>query len=312
MYYLILDFPHRDRCEDWEWMIAVDAYEAALKQTNAKGAIVVGMPENISVDYSEAFIQRGIVSLYGIDDALTATEIAADIGVAWQQKPASPVLKLPAVGENHITLDESAAKQQLSAHGVPVPVGSRFSQPEQGTGIATPIGYPVVLKASGIVHKTEHNAVRLNISSGTEREAAAIELFELSEQLYVESMVQLPVAELIVGVVRDTHFGFILTIGSGGILVEILNDIQTLIMPAEREQIEDAILGLKSATLLQGYRGQPKADIRAAVNAIMAIQAYAVSQSESLVELDVNPLIVCAEGEDVFAADALIVLEEKT
>ena len=312
MNYLIIDFPHRDRCEDWEWMIAVDAYEAALKKTDAKGAIIVGMPENISEDYSEAFMERGIVSLYGIDDALTATEVAADIGVAWQQKPASPVLKLPAVGEKHMTLDEPAAKQHLSAHGVPVPVGSRFSQAEQATGIVTSIGYPVVLKASGIAHKTEHNAVRLNISSDAELEAAATGLFELSEQLYVESMVQSPVAELIVGVIRDARFGLVLTIGSGGILVEILRDAQTLIIPAQREQIENSILSLKSAPLLQGYRGKPKADIRAAVDAIMAIQTYAVSQSALLIELDVNPLLLCAEGEGVFAADALIVLEENT
>jgi acyl-CoA synthetase (NDP forming) len=221
-------------------------------------------------------------------------------------------LKLPAVGEKHMTLDEPAAKQHLSAHGVPVPVGSRFSQAEQATGIVTSIGYPVVLKASGIAHKTEHNAVRLNISSDAELEAAATGLFELSEQLYVESMVQSPVAELIVGVIRDARFGLVLTIGSGGILVEILRDAQTLIIPAQREQIENSILSLKSAPLLQGYRGKPKADIRAAVDAIMAIQTYAVSQSALLIELDVNPLLLCAEGEGVFAADALIVLEENT
>ena len=52
------------------------------------------MPENISEDYAESFLERGIVSFYGIDDALTATEIAADIGVAWQQALPSPVLKL--------------------------------------------------------------------------------------------------------------------------------------------------------------------------------------------------------------------------
>ncbi len=55
---------------------------------------------------------------------------------------------------------------------------------------------------------------------------------------------------------------------------------------------------------------KPKADIVAAIDAIMAIQNYAISQSEKLVELDVNPLLLCAEG--AFAADALIVLEEKT
>ena len=97
MNYLILDFPHRERCDDREWMVAVDAYEAALKKTKARGAIVVGMPENISEDYVESFMQRGIVSLYGIDDALTATEIAADIGFAWKNPiPSNPQVGSPA------------------------------------------------------------------------------------------------------------------------------------------------------------------------------------------------------------------------
>ncbi|MCP4430380.1 MAG: acetate--CoA ligase family protein, partial [Gammaproteobacteria bacterium] len=308
---LILDFPHRERCDDWEWMIAVDAYEAALKKNSAKGAIVVGMPENISEGYTESFIERGIVSLYGIDDALTATEIAADIGVAWRQSFPAPALKLNKISGKTITLDEAAAKQQLSEHGVTVPQGERLTSAGQGKEIAGRVGFPVVLKALGIAHKTESDAVRLNLNSADEIGVAATDLFKLSDTLYLEHMVQSPVAELIVGVTRDAQFGLVITIGSGGILVEILKDTQTLIIPAQREQIENAILSLKSAPLLQGYRGKAKADLRATVDAIIAIQAYAISQSNSLVELDVNPLLLCAEAKGVFAADALIVLEEK-
>ncbi len=309
--YLMLDFPHRERCKDWEWMIAVDAYQAALKKNNAKGAIVVGMPENISEGYTESFIERGIVSFYGIDDALAATEIAADIGFAWRQDFPAPVLKLNKISNKTIILDEAAAKQQLSVHGVAVPQGERLMSAGQGKEITDRVGFPVVLKALGIPHKTESNAVRLNLSSVADVNEAVASLFELSDTLYLEHMVQSPVAELIVGVTRDAQFGLVLTIGSGGILVEILKDAQTLIIPAGREQIENAILNLKSAPLLRGYRGKAKADLKATVDAIIAIQAYAISQSNSLVELDVNPLLLCAEGEGVFAADALIVLEEK-
>lgn len=311
MNYLILDFPHRDRCEDWEWQIAVDAYEAALKKNNAKGAIVVGMPENISEDYAESFMERGIVSLYGIDDALTATEIAADIGSTWQSEIPSPVLKLPPTSEDRQTLDEAEAKQQLSNSGVVIPQGKRLTSVAQATELASTVGFPVVLKALGIAHKTEQNAVRLNLKSESEVEQAATDLFTLSETLYLEAMVQSPVAELIVGITRDDQFGLVLTIGSGGILVEILKDAQTLIIPADRTQIEQAILGLKSAPLLNGYRGRAKADLQATVEAIMAIQNYAIANSETLIELDVNPLLLCAAGKGVYAADALIILEKK-
>ncbi|MFT5220843.1 MAG: acyl-CoA synthetase (NDP forming), partial [Gammaproteobacteria bacterium] len=307
--YLILDFPHRERCEDWEWMIAVDAFDAALKTNMAKGAFVVSMPENISEDYAEAFSERGMVSFYGIDEALAASEIAADIGVAWGKVLPSPVLPLAGVGKNIKTLDEAEAKQQLAAQGVPVPPGGRLTSLQQVNELAQQLGFPLVLKALGIAHKTEHNAVRLNLSNDAEVKTAAIELFELSDQLYLEKMIPNVVAELIVGVTRDAQFGLVLTIGSGGILVEILRDTQTLLMPAGRAEIEAALNALKSAPLLDGYRGKEKADINATVDAIMAIQNYAIANE--LVELDVNPLLLCAAGEGVFAADALIVLEEK-
>ncbi|MFT5226422.1 MAG: acyl-CoA synthetase (NDP forming) [Polaribacter sp.] len=311
MNYLILDFPHRDRCEDWEWHIAVDAFDAALKKNDAKGAIVVGMPENISEDYAESFMQRGIVSLYGIDDALTATEIAADIGVAWQSELPSPTLKLLAPAQERTTLDEAEAKQQLSDSGVVIPQGKRITSVEQAIDLANEVDDPVVLKTLGIAHKTEQNAVRLNLLSEFEVKQAAIDLFALSKTLYLEAMIQAPVAELIVGITRDAQFGLVLTIGSGGILVEILKDAQTLIIPANRWQIESAVLSLKSAPLLAGYRGKPKADFEATVDAIMAIQDYALAKSETLIELDVNPLLLCAAGKGAYAADALIILEEK-
>jgi len=118
-------------------------------------------------------------------------------------------------------------------------------------------------------------------------------------------------AELIVGVMRDPTFGLALTSGSGGILVELLKDSQTLMIPASAQEIENAVKSLKSAPLLEGYRGRPKADIDATVRAIDAIQQFAIANSGSLLELDVNPLLIGAQGEGVFAADARIVLKEQ-
>jgi hypothetical protein len=89
-----------------------------------------------------------------------------------------------------------------------------------------------------------------------------------------------------------------------------MKDSHTLVIPATRSQIENLLAGLKSAPLFTGYRGKPKADISAAVDAILAIQQFAIARSEHLLELDVNPLLLCAEGKGVFAADALIVLQE--
>jgi len=310
MNYLILDFPHPTRCDDWEWHIAVDAFEKALNDNQAKGAFVVGMAENIPEDYTDNYSARGIVSFYGIDEALQATEIAADIGIAWQHDLPGPLMQLDVVGDDTTTLDEASAKHALAKFGVPLPAGGRIDSVAAALELATRLGFPVVLKALGIAHKTERDAVRLNLSSAEAIEQAATELFELSDQLFLEAM-KPSLVELIVGVTRDRQFGLVLTIGSGGILVELLKDARTLLIPAQRDEIEATVLTLKSAPLLKGYRGKPAADIDATVTAILAIQQYAIAHADSLVELDVNPLLIGAQGEGVFAADALIVLEEQ-
>ena len=307
--YLILDFPHSTHCDDSEWHIAVDAFEAALEAHGARGAFVVGMPENVPESYIENYRDRGMATLLGIDDALAATEIAADIGSAWQREPAPPLLRLPAPGVRGSALDEAAAKQALAAAGVAIPTGARAATIDEAAERAAEIGYPVALKALGLAHKTERGAMRLALTGEESVRAAAAELLALGSELLVEEMFE-AVAELIVGVVRDARFGLVLTLGSGGIFVEVLRDTRTLLLPAPRADIEAALDALRSAPLLHGYRGGPAADTGAAVDAILAVQAFAIAEAERLLELDVNPLLVGRRGQGACAADALIVLEE--
>ncbi len=307
---LVIDFPHPARCSDADWHIAVDAFDAAIRDNDARGAFVVGMAENIREEYTEDYRGRGLVAFYGIEEAIRACEIAADIGSAWQREPPAP-LHLPLVFTGtRKTLDEAAAKQALAAHGVPLPAGGIVESVAAAQALAADIGYPVVLKALGIAHKTEQNALRLNLASADDVEQAAGELLTLAPRLYLEKM-HASVAELIVGVVRDAQFGPVLTLGSGGILVELLQDVVSLLLPASREDIVRALGELRSAPFLEGFRGRPRADSEAAIDAILAVQQYALARAEALVELDVNPLLVGAEGQGAFAADALIVIEEQ-
>ncbi len=137
----------------------------------------------------------------------------------------------------------------------------------------------------------------------------------LGAGLYVERMIENPLAELIVGISPDPVFGALLTIGSGGVLVELLADTATLLVPAPRDEIEAALRSLKLFPLLDGYRGRPKGDVEAAIDTILAICDFVVENEGRIVELDINPLIVCERG--AFIADALLVgdfeiLEETT
>jgi len=98
----------------------------------------------------------------------------------------------------------------------------------------------------------------------------------------------------------------VMVVGMGGVLVELVEDAATLLLPTSRDTVASALGGLKVAKLLRGYRGKPAGDVEAAIDAIMAIAAFADAHRDRLVELDVNPLMVLPKG--AVAVDALIVM----
>lgn len=341
---LVLDFPRTDRCSDADWWPTVNAFEKALKVNGARGAIVASMGENLPELHAEELLRRGIAPISGIAEAFDAATAAAFIGQAWsaaspsplrggwpegpggvistgtppprsqntsRRSPATPPDR-PAAGhpplEGEGTPDEAEAKQALRECGLPVPAGRRVRDAEEAVEAATALGFPVAVKALGIAHKSEHGAVRLNLRDAMAVKGAATALLHLGTGLYVERMIEGGVAELIVGVTRDPLFGPVMTVGSGGVLVELLKDSATLLLPATAGEIEAALRGLKLFPLLDGYRGRPKADVAAAVQAILGIADFAAANAARLDELDINPLIVRAEGNGAWIADALIVL----
>ena len=119
--------------------------------------------------------------------------------------------------------------------------------------------------------------------------AAAGALLPLSGKLLIERMVADGVAEVIVGVNRDPQVGLTLLLGSGGELVELMGDHVLLIPPATRKEIESAVAGLKVSALIAGFRGRPKGDLAALVDAILAIQKFALDNADSLIELGRQP-----------------------
>jgi acetyl-CoA synthetase len=203
------------------------------------------------------------------------------------------------------TLDEASAKHALAAFGLPVPK-CQVVPSAQVTGAAHALGYPVVLKAvsAQLAHKTEAGAVHLNLANAAQVQAALGTMAHLSDQFLVEQMATNVVAEVIVGVQRDAQFGLSLTVGAGGVLVELLQDARTLLVPVQRHEVQVALESLRIWPLLRGFRGRPAGDVDALVDAVMAVADYAQSHSDRLLELDVNPVLVMPDG--VLAVDALI------
>ncbi|MBY5866286.1 acetate--CoA ligase family protein [Rhizobium leguminosarum] len=302
---VVLDFPRGDRCDASEWAMTADAVIAAAAASGALAGLLATLPENMPEPIADRLMANGIIAFCGIDEAITAAEVAAGIGQAWNRPPPLPLLDVSSIDGEIETLTEADAKAELATFGLPVPKGLLASSPGQAAEQAERLGFPVVLKALGIAHKTEAGAVVLNLKDikAVSNAAAAM---PPNAGFLVEKMIDPPVAELIVGAIRDPVFGLSLTLGAGGIFVELLEDSIILPLPATKTDIRAAISRLKLAKLINGYRGRPKGDLEAAVAAVAAAADYVVRNAARLEELDLNPLMVLPEGRGVAAVDALI------
>ena len=308
---LVLDFPRPDRCDADDWQITLDAFHKAMAETGSRGMIVATLGENMPEGKAAWLVERGVAPLCGIREALAAIECAATIGGAWRAPISAPLISAEPVTGGSTILNEADAKSRLAAFGVEVPSGQVIGTPDEALSAAQSLGGAVALKALGLAHKTEQRALRLGLSQAEEIRTAAEQLLALSERLLVERFTCGIVAELIVGLHRDPELGLMLTLGSGGVLVELLGDSVTLLLPVNEAEVRSALAALRCAPLLAGHRGRPPADIDAAVAAIIGIADFATAHRAQLQELDVNPLAVLEPGRGAVALDALVRLTEE-
>jgi acyl-CoA synthetase (NDP forming) len=115
-----------------------------------------------------------------------------------------------------------------------------------------------------------------------------------------------PGVELIVGARNDPDWGAVLLVGLGGVLAEALQDIRLLPPDLPVEAIIAQLYKLSGAALLQGFRGAPSPDVRAAAEIISHLGRLVLS-TESILEVDLNPVVLYPNGEGALALDALIV-----
>jgi acyl-CoA synthetase (NDP forming) len=116
--------------------------------------------------------------------------------------------------------------------------------------------------------------------------------------------------EMIVGISYDPQLGPMLLFGSGGVMVEVFNDVTHRHCPITRAEAQEMIGEVKGSKLLQGFRGKPAADVEALADTLVRVSHLAVHLEGKLAELDINPLMVMPAGQGVKAADALMVLQK--
>ncbi len=292
------------------------AFAKAAKEQGLPAAICATLPENMDAETRQFLIAEGVAPMQGLHETLNAIQQAADW---WQVREtislAKPAPLLPACkGGGAKMLTEDEGKRWLANNGFAVPDGRLVSAQQVGDA-AIEIGYPVVLKMMSrlLAHKTEAGAVALNLSDANTVVDALTQMIgdvtaynpkAVTDQFLVEAMSPAPLAELIVTLRSDPQFGAALVLGSGGILVELVGDAVTLLLPATPDDIVGALHQLRAARLLEGFRGRSEADIPKIAFQIHQLCTAYLKDHVAMFEIEINPLFVYAD--QVCAVDALL------
>lgn len=213
-------------------------------------------------------------------------------------------------------LTEREAKELLRRAGLPATREALAATPDEAVRLAEEVGFPVVLKIDSpdIAHKTEAGGVRLDL-----RDAAAVA--DAFGQIMDGARTYMPGArlngclvqemvpsgvEMLVGV-SPSPLGPVITVGLGGIFVEVMGDVAQRLAPLTRGEAEAMLKELRGYKLLTGVRGRPQADVAALADVIVRVSELAV-QWPGEWELDLNPVVVLPEGQGVRIVDALLVM----
>jgi acyl-CoA synthetase (NDP forming) len=217
----------------------------------------------------------------------------------------------PAVFRN-----EFHAKQALAAAGIDVPREEVVDSAEAAVRSARQTGYPVVLKivSQDIAHKTEIGGVALDLQNdGAVREAYGRLIANAARHApaaRIDGVLVAPMlrggVELIAGISRDPVFGPVVMVGLGGIYAEILKDVAVQLAPVSEAEALGMLQSLRMFPLLDGARGQPRADVAAAARTVARLSEFACRHAADVAEIDMNPILVRPQGEGVLVLDALM------
>jgi acyl-CoA synthetase (NDP forming) len=217
------------------------------------------------------------------------------------------------------SLDEAQAKALFSRFGIPVAREQIVSTMQEAELAAKQLGARVVLKilSAEITHKSDVGGVAVSVPAEqigqrlTEMTAEVQSRAGVPPQRFLVQEMVTGGTEVILGMHRDP-LGTAILLGMGGVLAELFKDTTMRLLPSQgclsREEALAMARELKTWPLLDGFRGRPKADVEALVSAIVAFSNMSAQIGERLMEAEINPLFVLAEGQGVCAADGVVVL----
>ena len=203
------------------------------------------------------------------------------------------------------SLLETEAKELLKQYGIPVPDFRLIKSEEEIFGLAKEIDFPIVMKivSPDIIHKTDAGGVKVGIKDEKEAELAYQEIISKAKEYNKNAEISGVIAyamvpqgtEIIIGMMKDPHFGPVIMFGLGGIFVEILKDISFRILPIEERDAREMINEIKGFEILKGVRGEGPKDIKEIKNLLLKISQLALENPE-INEIDLNPIFVFEKG----------------
>ena len=273
--------------------------EAAVAEALADAVGESGRPLLVQTMYPEApaahaLRRRGVPVYRSIERAVGVLARLADRaghdprGVPELPPPAEPIAAATYMD----------ARALLAAGGVPFEPARVVSTAAKAIAVAAEIGYPVVLKALGTLHKSDVGGVVLGLRDERTLAAAFAELHArlAPPAVAIERMAPLDEGvELLVGARWDARFGPVALVGLGGVFTEVLRDVAVSLAPVDEATARDLLLSLRAAPLLRGARGRPPVDLDAAAAAIVALSRVAAAHPE-IAEVEVNPLLALPQG----------------
>jgi acetate---CoA ligase (ADP-forming) len=284
------------------------AAEALADATRVSGRPLVVQTMHPQTPASGTLRRRGVPVYRSIERAVDVCARLAERGERGPDGvPPLPPAAEAVAGDAHVERrTEGAApgggyalaRSLLANAGVRFAGARTVSGAEEAVAAAEALGYPVVLKALGLLHKSDAGGVALALRDPDALQAAVADMERrLAPHAFtVEQMAPLADGvELLIGARWDARFGPIALVGLGGLFTEILHDVAVALAPVDQDRALALLDSLRAAPLLRGARGRPPLDMRAAAAALSALSSVAAEHPE-IAAIEVNPLLVLPSG----------------
>ena len=215
----------------------------------------------------------------------------------------------------HRTLTEPETKRLLALAGITVPSERVVTSAAEAARVASKMGFPVVLKvvSRDLPHKTDVGGVQLDVRSrdAVHRAYGAImsRVRRAARGARIEGILVQPHLygrEVIVGATHDPQIGPVLVFGLGGTAVEVMGDVAFRVVPIDAQEARQMLREVRSAPLLNGYRGAPAVSVDSVMRVLMRVSRLMTAFPHVIREIEINPLLVTEDA--ALAIDAMAVV----